>query len=439
MKFISTQHAQAETSVSFIKAIFNGIAPDGGLYVPFEIPNLQSLFHSFTSDISFVEMSAKITQALFPKEFTFQESMQCCIDAFPFSPQLQEIDDKILLLELFHGPSCAFKDFGASYLATIMDKQLEKENRRIVILVATSGDTGSAVAQAFYKKKNIDVVILYPSKRVSKLQELQLCGLRENIYSCEVLGNFDDCQRMAKEAFMDSSFSTQYSLSSANSINIGRLIPQSFYYIYAWHQLQYRNDWLFCTPSGNFGNLTAGLLAMQWGLPVQHFITATNSNKVIPDYLSSGIFTPTRSVSTMANAMDVGNPSNFERMQYLFSHSVENMRNVLYATWVNDNTIANEIRSVYKRNNTFICPHTAAGTCGARKILQSLHRSQYKQAVVLATAHAGKFNDSIEKVTGVSPFLPKRLSQFLSAEKKSYVIDATLDALKKVFYAILYI
>ncbi len=437
MRFISTRNTHKPNSLSFIQSIFNGLAPDGGLYTPHEMPQLHSLFHSFSSDISFIELAAKTTHALFPHEFSFQESMQLCTEAFPFSPKLQEIDTSISLLELFHGPSCAFKDFGASYLATIMDRQLEKENRRIVILVATSGDTGSAVAQAFYKKKNIDVVILYPSKRVSALQELQLCGLRENIHSCEVLGNFDDCQRIAKEAFMDSEFSTSYSLSSANSINIGRLIPQSFYYIYAWHQLKHTDNWLFCTPSGNFGNLTAGLLAMQWGLPIQHFIAITNSNKVVPQYLQSGIYTPAHSIPTIANAMDVGNPSNFERMQHLFSHSVEKMRDTLYATWVHDNDISHEIYAVHKAHNTFLCPHTAAGTHGARSILRSLTASRYTKAIVLATAHAGKFTDSIKKATGESPMLPQRLAQFLHKEKKSYVIDATLDALKKVFHAIL--
>lgn len=438
MKFRSTRDRKEQTELSFVDAVFEGLAPDGGLYYPLENYDLRKILQNMPDSISFIELATELTQLLFHDEFTKSESRELCTAAFPFSPKIRELDKELLLLELFYGPSCAFKDFGASYLAEIMSRELEKQGRKIVILVATSGDTGSAVAQAFYKKKNIEVAILYPSQRVSRLQELQLCALKENIHAFEVRGSFDDCQRIAKEAFLDVEFSQSYSLSSANSINIGRLIPQTFYYFYAWKRLQNFHDWLFCTPSGNFGNLTAGLLAMCWGMPVQHFIAATNKNKIVPEYLETGVFHPRASLPSPANAMDVGNPSNFERMLQLFKHSVKAMSDVLYGAWADDEEIYRELRAVYEKTGIYICPHTAAGCSGARQVLQALRNStRYRRAVVLATADPGKFLDTIEKATNSRPELPERLSKFLTIEKKSYKIEPDLSSLQSAFSAIL--
>ncbi len=471
MKFVSTRDVEKKNPIGFVAAALQGLAPDGGLYMQDTEIDLRDLFLSFPADVSFVEMASAISHALFPDEFSSEEAREICAQAFPFAPAIRTLSDEILLLELFHGPSCAFKDFGASYLATIMSQHLQKQDKKLVLLVATSGDTGSAVAQAFYQKKNIEVVILYPSKQVSALQELQLCGLKKNIHACEVLGDFDDCQRMVKECFLDKELRSRYLLSSANSINIGRLIPQAFYYIYAWKKLEQERDWIFCTPSGNFGNLSAGLLAMRWGLPVQNFIAATNKNKVVPLFLESGVYRPEKSLSSLANAMDVGSPSNFERMQKMFpnldsgldagaslgaganlgasANSEEQIRKILFGAWADDAQISEEIRSTYELNKVFLCPHTAAGVHVAKTVLARLKdrarskddssqpKQAYKRSVVLATAHAGKFSDVIEKIVPADLALPERLAKFLSIKKESHVLESSKEALKKLFSTIL--
>lgn len=444
--------------VGFVEAIFQGLAPDGGLYYPTEYACLQDIIVSLPKDISFIELAATITHSLFSEEFSKQEAKTLCTQAFKFQPVLRSLNDEIMLLELFHGPSCAFKDFGAAYLSAIMEQQLSVTDEQITILTATSGDTGSAVAQAFYNKKNIKVVILYPSGRVSPLQEKQLTSVGKNIYALEVQGSFDDCQYMVKQAFQDTKICTQYNLSSANSINIGRLIPQSFYYIYAWnilrHQKQsYHNkfdDWLFCTPSGNFGNISAGLLAKCWGLPIKHIIAASNANDVVPKYLSSGTYTPMASFSTLANAMDVGNPSNFERMYTMYkkqamthTHNItditeqeihKEMAHDIRALSISDKKIQDEILEIQQEYGEYICPHTATGISASKQILKSdwAKKLKYQQAVVLCTAHPGKFFEVIENICGSKPPLPSRLEQFLHKQSLSYKILPTVQAMTTV-------
>ena len=444
--FESTKKTQGSTvkPLTFIDAIFQGLAPDGGLYVPSRYMDLSGYINALSADITFNELVAQMTHRLFPAEFSIEDARNISNRAFDFVPKVETLTENIMLLELFHGPSCAFKDFGASYLASIMEKRITNTDEPLTILTATSGDTGSAVAQAFHKKKNINVVILFPSQRVSPLQEKQLTGLGDNIHALEVLGSFDDCQHMVKQAFLDDTLRTQYGLSSANSINIGRLFPQAMYYIYTWNILRHRNldNWVFCTPSGNFGNLTGGLLAKQWGLPVAHFIAATNANKVVPDFLNTGVYTPMPSLATLANAMDVGNPSNFERIKNMYTSNTNdevslhhNIKNVLQSVSVDDATIQKTIQEIYHSTGTFICPHTATGVHAAQHILNDTHPASfvtqhgYDKAVVLSTAHSAKFFEIIEDTTSHKPELPPRLERFLHYKSVASKIEPTAVAL----------
>lgn len=442
LRFVSTNCIARDTQLaekknasrSFVDAVFEGLAPDGGLYYPTSDLDLSHVLEKNSDERSFAQLAGECTHSLFFDEFSYEEAMLLCTEAFPFAPRLSPLDDEITLLELFHGPSCAFKDFGAAYLATVLKHKAEGMNKPITVLTATSGDTGSAVAQAFFQKENVRVVILYPSGRVSPLQEKQLTGLGENIVALEVRGSFDDCQRMVKNAFADVNLCENLQMTSANSINIGRLIPQSFYYMYAWQlfrDMGHAEPALFCVPSGNFGNLTAGLFAWRWGMPVSHFIAATNANRTIPHYLETNIYKPQQSLHTLANAMDVGDPSNFQRMRTMFRILNMSMRQVLYSAWASDTQIAQTMRSVYDRYNVHVCPHTAAGIYGARTVMKQKN-CPYTHSIVLATAHAGKFYETVEGICNTSPPLPNRLAVFLEKQKQAQSIDATSTALARV-------
>ena len=343
MKLVSTRDREAASRVGFREAIFSGLAPDGGLYVPQTTPDLRALIGTFGPDDGFEQVAERVAGALFREDFPGEgeQAVQRVVHgAFAaLSPRLRSlpaVQPNLHLLELFHGPTCAFKDFGASFLAAVMEEFLLEERRRALILVATSGDTGSAVARAFHKRRNIGVVILYPSGRVSPLQEQQLTTVGDNVTALEVAGSFDDCQRLAKEAFLDAELVTALPLTSANSINPGRLLPQAFYYIWARSRFAAGEPVVICVPSGNFGNLTAGVYAWQWGLPVRRFLAATNLNDVVPEYLSSGAFRPRASVRTLSNAMDVGNPSNFERLLAVFGGDPQVMRGTIEGLRVDD-------------------------------------------------------------------------------------------------------
>jgi threonine synthase len=302
-----------------------------------------------------------------------------------------------------------------------------------VVLVATSGDTGSAVARAFYRKENIQVVILYPSGRVSPLQEKQLTVLGENITALEVKGSFDDCQRMVKEAFMDPELRERLPLTSANSINLGRLIPQAFYYIYAYLHLRptLGMDWWFCVPSGNFGNLTAGVYAWHWGMPVKGFIAATNTNDVVPEYLGSGVYSPRTSHQTLSNAMDVGNPSNFERLLSVFGSDWRAMRKIIRGQVVTDQETLRIMGEVEREHGIFLCPHTAVGYLASRRFLEQNRRGE-TQVILLATAHPAKFQETVKRATGREPALPEGLREALDLPKRSVPVENTLDAFRSV-------
>jgi threonine synthase len=390
----------------------------------------------FGGRASSAEIGAALTAALFGPEISGDAAQRIARRAFTFEPALAPLDGgAIHILELFHGPSCAFKDFGACFLAAVMEEFLMQEAAKAVILTATSGDTGSAVARAFHRRANIDVVILYPSGRVSPLQEKQLTTLGENITALEVQGSFDDCQRMVKEAFVDPQLSGSLRLTSANSINLGRLIPQAFYYVFACTRLSAadrKKGPVFCVPSGNFGNLTAGVLAWQWGLPVRRFIAATNINKVVPEYLESGVYSPRPSVHTLSNAMDVGDPSNFERLQAIFDKSRDRMSGLIEGLFVTDDETFETIRGVHAETGMFLDPHTALGVCAARRFRasESAGDSQNEPVITLATAHPGKFLEVVEEATGSRPPLPESLAGVLNLPKKSLVVENTGAALK---------
>ncbi len=428
MRFSSRAHP--EKNVGFREAVFAGLAPDGGLYHPTEPPDLASLFARFDDSTSFQALAAAVCAALVSPELDPERARRIVDRAFTFAPVLKRLDAHLLLLELFHGPTCAFKDFGAQFLAAVIEDFLSQDNRRIQILVATSGDTGSAVAHAFHGRANIDVVILYPSGRVSELQEKQLTTLGGNVHALEVKGSFDDCQRLVKEAFKDSGLGAKLNLTSANSINIGRLLPQCIYYVFAATRRSLIGGVspTMCVPSGNFGNLTAGVYAWRWGLPVRGFIAATNVNDVVPLYLESGRFSPRPSAQTLSNAMDVGNPSNFERLETLFRGDWKEMAATIEGRSVSDVRTADIMRKIYTEHGLFVDPHTAVGCAAA---WDHLADGRNEQVIVLSTAHPGKFTDIVRQATGALPPLPERLARCLSLPKQSHPVGKTLPELSE--------
>lgn len=414
--------------VSLKEAVLQGLAPDKGLFMPCEIPTLDAVFFQKAIDLPFHELAFDITKALIGDEIPSPTLKKLIQKAINFDAPLVNLSEQLWVQELFHGPTLAFKDFGARFMAQIMGHFVEEEERKLYILVATSGDTGGAVASGFFQTPGIEVIILYPSGQVSELQEKQLTTLGHNITALEIKGSFDDCQAMVKQAFVDQELSRHLRLSSANSINIARLIPQSFYYFRAWQQLENRNVPLsFCVPSGNFGNLTAGLLAQKMGLPIQHFIAATNRNDVVPEYLSSGTFRPRPSVSTLSNAMDVGNPSNFVRMLDLFDQKWESLSSHISGYTFSDDETRKGIGEVSQLFDYQIDPHGAVGYLAAK---QYLAQHPDEQVVILETAHPSKFPEVVEQETGKQVVIPERLAILANREKVSHILPNEYDSLK---------
>jgi threonine synthase len=434
VRFVSTRAApDSGSEVSFREALFRGLAPDGGLYRPVHPPDLKALFSSLSSSASFQELADAVCRELLGEELGSPAVSRIVHRAFPFAPELRPLEEGLRLLELFHGPTCAFKDFGASFQAAAMEELLRSGERRVLILVATSGDTGSAVARAFHRKEGIDVAILYPSGRVSPLQEKQLTTLGANVTAFEVAGSFDDCQRLAKQAFRDEELARRLVLSSANSINLGRLLPQSFYYVYGFTRRAAPtgatgSPLRFCVPSGNFGNLTAGVYAWQWGLPVGGFLAATNANDVVPEYLATGIYRPRPSLATLSNAMDVGDPSNFERLQAVFGADPQAMRKVIHGESVTDAETRETLRQVYEERGLLLDPHTAVGVRAARRFREKTGFAG--EMLVLATAHPGKFQQIVREAAGVAPELPPALKELAGRPKRSVPISARFQELK---------
>lgn len=406
--YVSTRSKNGER-YSVSEAMLKGLAKDGGLFVPEKLPPISSDF-TLTKGLSYAMYTA--LKPFFEGDELEDELEDICADAFSFPLPLHESGDKRVFMELIYGPTSAFKDFGARFLACVMERLLKKRGEEKTILVATSGDTGGAVAAAFYKRDNLKVKVLFPKGRVAERQRAQLTTWGENISSYEVAGSFDDCQRMVKEAFMDPQYSA--SLSSSNSINIGRLLPQMAYYAYAssLFTLKYGVKPLIIVPSGNVGNVTGAYWAKEMGYPIERIVLACNANRTIPDYLESGEYRPRDSVQTLANAMDVGAPSNMERLFDLYpTFSIFSENITAYS--VSDDEIRRTIREVYDDEGYIICPHTA---CGER-----VRRDHFNDvpSIVVETAHPAKFNDIVEPLLGVTVPVPQNLYQIMKKESKA--------------------
>jgi threonine synthase len=405
--------------VSFRDAVCRGISSDMGLYMPAEFPHMSTDFFSRLPSLSLPEIAFEVGSAYIGDEIPADELMRICNQAFNFPVELVQTGDRKYSLELFHGPTAAFKDFGARFMSQCF-RYFADENRRTVVLVATSGDTGGAIANSFLGIDNVDVVILYPSGKVSEIQEKQLTTLGQNITALEVEGTFDDCQAMVKQAFTQFDTRNRINLTSANSINIARLIPQSFYYYWAASRIKSQPP-VISVPSGNFGNITGAIFAWSTGLPVECFIASTNINRVVPDYLDTAVYSPHTSFQTIANAMDVGNPSNFDRMMEIFGNSWGKVIQMVTGCWFTDDQIRKHIASEYKRCGYLLDPHGAVGSLGLDLYLEENPSST---GIFVETAHPAKFIDVAEPVTGVRPDLPDSLKSVLPHKKESILIKA---------------
>ena len=425
MRFYSTKNKNRFYSLK--DAVLLGLPEDNGLFMPEFIPVLDDAFINSLQGMSLVDIAAAVSKAWFAEDIPSAVLEELVMDAFNFDTPLVQVDEQTWVEELFYGPTLAFKDVGARFMARLMSWLVRDSNKKLTILVATSGDTGSAVASGFFGLENIEVIILYPSGKVSPSQEKQLTTWGGNITALEVGGTFDDCQRMVKEAFLDHDLRSSYQLTSANSINISRLVPQSFYYFRACALLpEGAAPPCFIIPSGNFGNLTAGSLAKRMGLPVSRFIAATNANDVVPSYLSSGVFEPRPSVATISNAMDVGNPSNFWRMTALFGESLDAMKEEVIGFKAGEEETRRAMKACYTQSGYVLEPH---GTVGYHA-WHALRHNIKAPGVILETAHPSKFPDVVNETLGITPEIPERLAGIFTKEKKSINISLDFAALK---------
>lgn len=413
----------------FRTALFRGLAPDGGLYLPERWPRLPA--GAMDARRSLAETAFEMMR-LFLDDVPPEDLRAVCEDALDFPIPLVELEGGIRVLELFHGPTCAFKDVGARFMARLMGWFLRDGEGPVTILVATSGDTGSAVAQAFLGVPGTRVVVLYPRGKVTPLQEKQFTTLGGNVTALAVAGTFDDCQRLAKAAFGDAELHRRVRLTSANSINVGRLFPQTVYYAHAVRQLPPGSaPPRFCTPSGNFGNLCAGLIAARCGMPAAGFLAATNVNDVVPEYLDTGVYRPRPSRETISNAMDVGDPSNFARILDLYGGDAEALRRDVRGTRHGDEETRAAIRDVHARTGYVMDPHTAVGYLG----LRASPRGGDGPDVLLATAHPAKFRESVEPAIGAKVPVPPALAACLERESRAETIPAELGAVREALLA----
>ncbi len=425
MKFYSTK-GQVEP-VNFQEAIFRGLPADNGLFMPEHIPTLPSSFFDEIPEMTLPEIGFEVLRHFVDGEIPNDELKTIVEETLSFDIPLERINDSVYALELYHGPTMAFKDVGARFLARSLSYFTKKNHKKLTVLVATSGDTGSAVANGFHNVDDIEVVILYPSGKVSGFQEQQMTTLGGNITALEVDGTFDDCQTLVKQAFLDDDLREAKQLTSANSINIARLLPQSIYYFYAWAQLpaELKSEAVFSVPSGNYGNLSAGLIAQKMGLPVKHFLACSNTNDTVPMYLWNGKFEPKPSVATISNAMDVGNPSNFFRMLDLFNGSYKKMINHVTGYAYTDDTTRDAIRKTYALYGYILDPHGAVGYLG----LMDYFRSQTATGIVLETAHPIKFKKTVEEQILRKVPIPAHVQE-TDFEKKSIPFSADFDAFR---------
>jgi len=426
MRFYSTNNRKISKSLR--EAVMQGLAEDQGLYMPEYIPVFPPSFFEEIKKFDFGEIALKTASLFFADDIPSDDLEELILDAINFDTPLINIHDNIYSLELFYGPTLAFKDVGARFMARLLGFFIRGYDREVHVLVATSGDTGSAVASGFWKVPGIFVHILYPKDLVSSIQEHQFTTLDENITALEVKGTFDDCQRLVKTAFLDQDLSKQLILTSANSINIARLLPQVFYYLSGYAQLERSEDDLYISvPSGNFGNLTAGLIAREMGLPVKKFITATNINDVVPEYLESGQFRPRPSLPTIANAMDVGNPSNFARITELYNHSHAEITNCLSGYTYTDDEIRQTIRNVFQNHGYILDPH---GATGYQALVDHIKNKNNCRGFFIETAHPAKFADIVEAVIGRKIPVPDSLRQAMKKKPVKITISADYEELR---------
>ncbi len=426
MEFYSTNSPSVKVSLK--EAVLKGLAADNGLYMPEFIPAIEKEKFDSIEEMSLAEIGFMALKPFFCPDIPEQDFQALVEDALNFEIPTVKVTDDIYSLELWHGPTLAFKDVGARFMARILSYFVKGQDKEINILVATSGDTGSAVANGFYKVPGINVFVLYPKGLVSEVQEKQFTTLGENVTAIEVDGTFDDCQRMVKEAFLDTELNKALTLTSANSINLARLLPQSVYYHHAYAQLKKQGiakDVVMCVPSGNFGNITAGLVAQLMGLPVKRFIAATNVNDIVPQYLASGAYNPAPSKATIANAMDVGDPSNFVRIMDLYDSNHQKVKANITGYSFTDEEIKSTMKRVSEKNDYILDPH---GATGFEALSDNLNNNEV--GVFLETAHPAKFPEVVEPVIGKKLDVPERLQAFMKGERKVVSMGAELSQLK---------
>lgn len=427
MKYYSTNKNAPDATLE--EAVVKGLAADRGLYMPAEIKKLPVSFFEEIDKLSFQEIAYRVADAFFGSDIPAETLKQIVYDTLSFDVPAVKVKDDIYSLELFHGPTLAFKDVGARFMARLLGYFIRKEGKKQVnVLVATSGDTGSAVANGFLGVEGIHVYVLYPKGKVSEIQEKQFTTLGNNITAIEVNGTFDDCQALVKSAFMDKELNEHMQLTSANSINVARFLPQAFYYFYAYAQMKKlgkADNLVICVPSGNFGNITAGLFGKYMGLSVKRFIAANNRNDIFYQYLKTGIYSPKSSVATIANAMDVGDPSNFARIYDLYGGSHEAITKDISGETYTDEQIRETVQAVYNETGYLLDPH---GACGYRALAEQLQPGE--TGVFLETAHPAKFLQTVESIIGVEVQIPEKLQAFMKGQKESVPMEKDFASFK---------
>ena len=428
MNYYSTN--QQVKGVSLKDAVVKGLADDKGLFMPDVIKQLPASFFENIENLSFQEIAYTVADAFFGEDVEADALKKIVYDTLSFDAPLVKVTENIYSLELFHGPTLAFKDVGGRFMSRLLGYFIQKEGQKgnVNVLVATSGDTGSAVANGFLGVEGIHVYVLYPKGLVSAIQECQFTTLGQNITAIEVDGTFDDCQRLVKTAFMDADLNAQLKLTSANSINVARFLPQSFYYFYAYAQLKKlgkADNAVICVPSGNFGNITAGLFGKKMGLPVKRFIAANNRNDIFLEYLKTGQYNPRPSVATLANAMDVGDPSNFARVLDLYGHEHKAICTEIGGARYTDEDITETIQACYKQTGYLLDPH---GACGYQALKDMLHEGE--TGIFLETAHPAKFLSTVENIIGEKVAIPEKLQAFMRGTKQSVELSKEFEDFK---------
>lgn len=433
MKYYSTNKQAPIADLQ--EAVVKGLASDKGLFMPERIKPLPAEFYENIDKLPFQEIAYQVADAFFGEDIPAETLKQIVYDTLNFDVPLVRVKDNIYSLELFHGPTLAFKDVGGRFMARLLGYFIRKQGQKNVnVLVATSGDTGSAVANGFLGVEGIHVYVLYPKGKVSEIQEKQFTTLGQNITALEVDGTFDDCQALVKSAFMDKELNEHLSLTSANSINVARFLPQAFYYFYAYAQLKKAgkaDNMVVCVPSGNFGNITAGLFGKRMGLPVKRFIAANNRNDIFYQYLQTGKYSPRPSIATIANAMDVGDPSNFARVLDLYGASHEAISNDISGTTYTDEQIRETVRNTYNETHYLLDPH---GACGYRALSEGLKEGE--TGIFLETAHPAKFLDTVESIIGTKVEIPAKLQEFMKGKKKSLPMSKDFASFKEYLMSI---